>query len=201
MRSLFRIPLRSRFAWSGIIKAGLSTGLPEFRANLLLSTADLPAELMSNFPSQTELLITALQSLPIGVITTDVRGIVLSMNAVFTSLTGYAAEEVVGQPISQLSFVSAHPNLSHIIQAVIESREPWRGNWVWRKKTGEPVAFDQSVLALNSAGGETLHVLVTIHVIASNGERGEAPGLERGSPEVTAPGRADTITIGSHRDF
>ena len=64
---------------------------------------------MSDFSPEADLLVAAFQLLPIAVITTDVRGVVRSVNTSLTSLTGYAAEEAVGQPITMLSFGTKNP--------------------------------------------------------------------------------------------
>ena len=117
---------------------------------------------MSNLSPQTDLLIAALETLPIAVVTTDVRGIVRSVNAALTSLTGYTAEEAVGQPVTLLAFGTAEYSFYEILQAAIRSGEPWRGEWVWRRRTGDPVTVEQTVTSIKSPGGETSHVLVTI---------------------------------------
>jgi len=120
---------------------------------------------MSNLSQETNLLIGALQSLPIAVGTADVRGIVCSVNTAWTSLTGYTAEEAVGQPVALLSFGTAGQDFYNILQQAFWSREPWRGEWVCRTKTGDYFTAEQSVTAVESPNGEVLHVVVTIQDI------------------------------------
>jgi two-component system, sensor histidine kinase and response regulator len=144
--------------------------------------------MMSNLSSETDLLIAALEALPIAVVTTDVRGIVRSVNAALTLLTGYTAEEAVGQPVTLLSFSTAEHSFYDILQAAIRSGEPWRGEWVWRRRTGDPITVEQTVTSIKSPGGETFHVLVTIQDIA-------------GRSEATERKRVELFAIEAQRDF
>jgi diguanylate cyclase (GGDEF)-like protein/PAS domain S-box-containing protein len=120
---------------------------------------------ISNLSPEADLLIAALHALPIAVVTADIRGIVRSVNAALTSLTGYTAEEAVGQPIALLSFSTAKQGFYDILQEAFRSREPWRGEWVCRRKNGDRFTSDQSVTAIKSPNGEILNVVVTIQDI------------------------------------
>src|SRR5450432_2584737 len=99
-------PARSPFGDSGIMKAVLPA------AN--------PGGIMSNLSSQIDLLIAVLETLPIAVATADRRGIVRSVNGALTSLTGYTAEQAVGQPVGQLSFGTAEHSLDPIVLVTFE---------------------------------------------------------------------------------
>src|SRR5450432_289243 len=113
----------------------LSTGWLDSSANSPLSAANQAPEIMSSFLSETQMLLAALQTLPIAVVTTDVQGIVCSVNAALTSLAGYTAEEAVGQPVTLFLFGTSEHTFYDIVQAAILSGEPWRGEWVWRSRT------------------------------------------------------------------
>ncbi len=106
-------------------------------------------------------LIAAFHSLPIAIVTTDVRGIVRSINAALTALTGYTAEEVVGKPATWLSSGTAERSFLDIIQEAIRSSESWRGEWTCRRKTGDFFTAEQTVTSIKSPNGENL-VAVTI---------------------------------------
>jgi PAS domain S-box-containing protein len=120
---------------------------------------------MSSLLSETQMLIAALQTLPIAVVTTDVQGIVCSVNAALTSLAGYTAEEAVGQPVTLFLFGTSEHTFNDILQAAILSGEPWRGEWVWRSRTGDPVTVEQTIASIKSPDGETVRVLLTIQDI------------------------------------
>jgi PAS domain S-box-containing protein len=130
---------------------------------------------MSDLSVEAALLVDALQSLPIAVVTTDVRGLVRSINAALTSLTGYTAEEAVGQPVTLLSFGTAEPSFYDVIQEVIRSGEPWRGEWVCRRSTGDSFTAEQTLASIKSPNGEIL-VLLTIQDVTG---RKQADDFER----------------------
>ena len=116
---------------------------------------------MSDLSLEADLLVAALQPLPIAVVTTDVRGIVRSINAALTSLTGFTAEEAVGQPVTLFSFGTGERDLYDIIQEGVRSREPWRGEWVCRRKNADPFSVELTLTSIQCPNGEML-VLVTI---------------------------------------
>lgn len=94
---------------------------------------------MSHFSPEADLLIAALQPLPIAVVITDASGMVCSVNAALTSLTGFTAEEAVGQPLTVLSFGTGECDFFDIIREGVRSGEPWRGEWSYRRKNGDPL--------------------------------------------------------------
>jgi two-component system cell cycle sensor histidine kinase/response regulator CckA len=120
---------------------------------------------MSTPPVETNPLVGALQALPLAVVTTDVRGVVGSVNCALTSLTGYSAAQLVGQPLTVLSFPSAGPSVSDILGEAIRSRQPWRGEWMCRHAAGHALTTEQSVTPIESPNGEIRHVVVTIEDI------------------------------------
>jgi two-component system, sensor histidine kinase and response regulator len=120
---------------------------------------------MSDLPSEADLLVAALQSLPIAVVTTDVHGIIHSINAALTSLTEYTAKEAVGQPVTLLSFDTAERTFPDIIQEIIRSREPWRGERVCRRRSGDLFTAEQTVTSIKNQNGEILRVVMTIQDI------------------------------------
>ncbi|MGH9584505.1 MAG: PAS domain-containing protein, partial [Bryobacteraceae bacterium] len=122
---------------------------------------------MSDLSPDADLLIAAFQALPIAVVTADVRGIVRSVNAALTSLTGYAAAEAVGQSIARFLFTKAERSFYDILQKVVRSREPWRGEWACRRSTGDIFAAEQTVTPLESPSAEILGVVVTIQDVAA----------------------------------
>jgi PAS domain S-box-containing protein len=120
---------------------------------------------MSDLSQEADLLVAAFQSLPIAAITTDVRGIVRSINAALTSVTGYTAEEVVGQPVTLLLLGAAEHCFGDIIGRAIQCNEPWRGEWLCRRKTGDSFAAEQTVTSIKSPTGEIVGMVVTVRDI------------------------------------
>jgi len=155
---------------------------------------------MSNLLSETQMFIAALQTIPIAIVTTDVQGIVCSVNAALTALAGYTAEEAVGQPVTLFLFGTSEHSFDAILQAAILSGEPWRGEWVWRRKTGDTVTVEQTVTSIKSPDGETVLVLLTIQdIIGRYGEKGlrlMGEGLE-----VADRRRVELLAIEAQSDF
>ncbi len=144
---------------------------------------------MSDLSPEADLLVAALQSLPIAVATTDVCGTIRSINAALTALTGYTAEETVGEPVTLLSCDTPELSFPDIIQEAIRSREPWRGKWICRRKTGDIFPTEQTVKSIENRDGEVLHVVVTIQ---------DATG---GCLDGTEAKAVDLLAIEAQRDF
>jgi len=155
---------------------------------------------MSSLLSETQMLIAALQTLPIAVVTTDVQGIVCSVNAALTSLAGYTAEEAVGQPVTLFLFGTSEHTFYDILQAAILSGEPWRGEWVWRSRTGDPVTVEQTITSIKSPDGKTVRVLLTIQdIFRRKGATGIRLMGER--LEIAEQGPVELLAIEVQSDF
>ena len=120
---------------------------------------------MSNLSTEIDLLIAAFEPLPIAVVVTDVRGVVHSVNAALTALTGYTAAEAVGQPVTLLEFGTAEQSFYDVLREAIRSRGPWQGEWVCRTKIGDPFTAELTVTSVKAPDGEVLHVVATIQDI------------------------------------
>ncbi len=116
---------------------------------------------MSNLSPETNLLAAAFQALPVAVITADGHGTILSVNAAFTSLTGYTAADTVGRPVMFL-WVDAVDVFDDILREAAGVGESYRGKWVCRTKNAGNLTAQQTVTAIQSPGGEILHVVVTM---------------------------------------
>jgi two-component system sensor histidine kinase/response regulator len=121
---------------------------------------------MSNLSTEIDLLVAAFEPLPIAVVVTDVRGVVHSVNAALTALTGYTAAEAVGQPVTLLEFGTAEQSFYDVLREAIRSRGPWQGEWVCRTKIGDPFTAELTVTSVKAPDGEILHVVATIQDIS-----------------------------------
>lgn len=106
---------------------------------------------------QLKLAASVFQHASEGIMITDQRGIILDVNAAFTHLTGYPAEEVIGATPSMLK--SGHHS-EEFFAAMWESLRQnghWRGE-VWnRNKSGEIYAELLNIAAVRNEAGETSH--------------------------------------------
>ena len=87
-------------------------------------------------PRLTRAQLAALESTATAIVVTDVAGRIEWVNPSFTRMTGYAAEEVVGQPHAMLREGVIDPGpYGAMWQAVLGGRE-WHGELVGRRKDG-----------------------------------------------------------------
>ena len=98
---------------------------------------------MPNCPTA---VLAAVESLPFGVAVTDIHGIVTWANPTFAQLTGCTPDQLLGQSAGEFDWEA----LSH----AAPSSEPWRGETICRRKTGEPYPVEHSVTTLRNPGGE-----------------------------------------------
>jgi two-component system cell cycle sensor histidine kinase/response regulator CckA len=92
-----------------------------------------------------EIIIPTLASLPMAVMTTDCDGVVRWANACLSRLTGYAIDEIVGQNAKMLEPEDTMHPFHNVLQHVVASGEPWRGDSVARRKSGERYDIEWSI--------------------------------------------------------
>lgn len=105
-----------------------------------------------------------------GMIVTDAKGIFVRVNQAFTRLTGYSADEAIGQ---QLSFLgSGHQSqvfYDHMWQT-LKAKDCWQGV-VWnRSKSGKAYAEWLTISSVKGLGGEITHYVGTFSEISKNKE-------------------------------
>ena len=140
-------------------------------------------------------VIAALHALPIAVFTTDICGIIRSVNSELTSLTGYTAEEAVGQPATLFSGGTAKQDFQDILENAFRSCESWRGEWACRKKNGDCFSAGQSVTGIRNANGRILTVVVTIQDITLRNQ------AEKERTDQAAYKRIDGFAAEAQPDF
>ena len=110
---------------------------------------------------ETDSLLGFIQCLPVCVATTDGQGIVHSVNGPLISLTGFSAEEAVGQSIGGL-FFSAEFNFLDIVREAISAAPSWRGQAACRRKDGTDFASEVTLIPSRDSHGRLLRVAVVI---------------------------------------
>ncbi len=107
-----------------------------------------------------------------GMIVTDARNHILSINPAFTRITGYALAEVLGKDPQMLSSGRHGPLFWHQMWSAVRTRGCWQGE-VWnRRKNGEIYAELLSVSVLRAADG-TVERHVGLFVDLSETKRSE----------------------------
>ena len=119
---------------------------------------------------ETDSVLGFIQCLPVCVATTDGQGIVHSVNGPLILLTGFSAEEAVGQSIVGL-FFSAEFNFLDIVQEAISASPSWRGQTACRRKNGKAFAADVTLIPSRDSHGRLLRVAVVIQDLGDGVER------------------------------
>ena len=100
-----------------------------------------------------------------GMFITDATGVILRVNQAFTSITGYPAEEAVGQTPGLLSSGRHDAAFYAAMWESIHRTDSWQGE-IWnRRKNGEVYPERLSITAVKGNAGEVTHYVATLHDI------------------------------------
>ena len=97
---------------------------------------------------------TALEAAASGIVITDPAGAIQWVNPAFTSLTGYTAEEAVGQtPRVLKSDQQENPFYERLWQTILAG-QVWHGELINRRKNGELYHEEMTITPVRQKGGE-----------------------------------------------
>jgi diguanylate cyclase (GGDEF)-like protein/PAS domain S-box-containing protein len=104
-------------------------------------------------------LSEAIEQSPALVLMTDANGLIEYVNPRLAVVTGYAAQEILGQTPEILGFDQGEaPGLQQLWDE-IKDGEPWRGEICSRSKDGREVWVNQTVFPIRVSGGDVSSVL------------------------------------------
>ena len=101
-----------------------------------------------------------------GMIVTDTKGVILSANRAFVSLTGYTMEELVGQTAR---LFRAHRRDAEFYQSMwncVQSTDGWQGDMSLRTKCGEQCARWLTISAVKNEAGEVTNYIGSYYDIS-----------------------------------
>src|ERR1019366_6989412 len=102
--------------------------------------ATMRSKRVPHMPNCATAVLAAVESLPFGVAVTDIHGIVTWANPTFAQLTGCTQDELLGQSAGAFDWDAlAQPT---------PSSEPWRGQAVCMRKTGDVGSVEHSITTL-----------------------------------------------------
>lgn len=126
-------------------------------ARSLAETQRLHAELL--------VLNQAMEQSPTSIVITDTTGNIQYVNPFFSLLTGYAADEVLGQNPRLLKSGHTAPETYEDLWAHLIRGEPWKGELINRRKNGEVYWEEAYIGPVRDAAGRISHfVAVKINV-------------------------------------
>lgn len=125
--------------------------------------------------TQQQLLLqaTALRTAPSAVVITDRSGTILWTNPAFSTLTGFSAEEAIGQnPRFLKSGVHDRPFYKKLWSTILGG-ETWHGEFTNRRKDGTLYRDEHTITPVRSDSGEITHFVAIMHDISER-KRAEA---------------------------
>jgi PAS domain S-box-containing protein len=112
-------------------------------------------------------LAAAIDQVAEGVMITDAQARIQYVNQSFTRMTGYAAEEVIGQSTRALKSGRHDPAFYQQMWGTIQAGEIWHGELINQRKDGSEYTEEMSITPLrNSAGTITNYIAVKQDVTA-----------------------------------
>jgi two-component system, cell cycle sensor histidine kinase and response regulator CckA len=126
-------------------------------AGLVLNARDVSERKRAE--AQMRLQSTALESTANGIVITDRTGTVLWVNPAFTALTGYSAQEIVGQNPRLLKSGKQDQAFYKELWETILAGRVWRSELVNRRKDGSLFTEYSTITPLRDEGGEISHFI------------------------------------------
>ena len=98
------------------------------------------------------LQLLALDAAANGIAITDATGVILWVNPAFTQLTGYPADEAIGQTPRILRSGVQDPGVYRELWATVKAGRVWRGRMVNRRKDGRLYVEEQTITPVVAGG-------------------------------------------------
>ena len=138
------------------------TGLPtEEDLKILHEVAALASLLHERKQVEAELALrnAAIQAAANAIAITDRHGVTQWVNGAFSELTGYAPEEVQGQPIRILKSTVQDPAAFQELWDTILAGQVWKGELVNRRKDGSEYIEEQTITPVHGEDGSITHFI------------------------------------------
>jgi len=117
------------------------------------------------------LLLQALHASQDPILITDRRSRVVFANEAFRRLTGYAADEIVGQSARMLYPSPGERTFYRHLRASLRDGKAFRATFTYRRKDGSPFYVEQSIAPVLDASGRTSHYISTGKDVSERVER------------------------------
>jgi nitrogen fixation negative regulator NifL len=134
----------------------LGKDLPD---ELTVNLKNLAKTIHSKQPLPFQIFIEAVEQAPIAISITDKKAKILYVNAEFSRVTGYQAEEVVNENESILSDKSTPRNVYYDLWRTISKKKIWHGQLINRHKLGRRYLADLTITPMLNADGEVSHYI------------------------------------------
>ncbi|MFO1341177.1 MAG: EAL domain-containing protein [Burkholderiaceae bacterium] len=105
-----------------------------------------------------------------GIMICDARGVIISVNAAFTQITGYRADEVVGQYPAMLTTALDDAGLHRRLRRALLRNNHWQGEVRSHRKSGQAIAAWVSLTRRLDDDGRATHLVGIVNDITRSKE-------------------------------
>lgn len=131
--------------------------LPDGRVQVGMYATDVTE--LEALTAKSTLLQSALEAAANGVVITDTKGNIEWVNRAFTNITGYSAEEVIGNTPKILKSGHHDPNFYKKMWATLKRGEVWNGELKNRRKDGTIYDEQMTITPVRDAAGTIEHYI------------------------------------------
>ena len=147
--------------WTEVNVTGIQNDLGEF-VNLLGVTRDISDRKRAELDLR--IAAAAFESQD-GMIVTDADRVILRVNSAFTQITGYSAEEAIGQNPRMLRSDRHDESFYAAMWEAIERTGAWHGEIWHQRKSGDVYPEQLTITAVKTAVGQITHYVATLRDI------------------------------------
>ena len=97
-----------------------------------------------------------------GMLVTDQDGVILQVNSAFTAMTGYSAQEAVGQRPRPLDAGEHNVDFHRAMYETIGHADAWQGETWNRRKNDEPYPAWLTITAVRNSDNQVTHYVATL---------------------------------------
>lgn len=102
-----------------------------------------------------------------GVMVTDLAGVIQMVNPAFTQITGYAANEAIGQTPNLVRSERQHPSYYRAMWDALVAQGRWEGELWNRKKTGEAYLASLTISVVRDHQGQPAQYVAVFHDVTT----------------------------------